>query len=112
MIMGSDDIEKVAQLQFSESRKKDRAERLGNDIRPTGAKLYQQARYHVGAHSDFHMIHSLAEGTAPTNANNLSVIGIYPAKKSNRNQKNNAQKESIGLCKKRIDKMEMPTKSK
>ncbi len=49
MIMGSDDIEKVAQLQFSESRKKDRAERLGNDIRPTGAKLYQQARYHVGA---------------------------------------------------------------
>ncbi|MDY3843759.1 MAG: hypothetical protein SOZ55_01410, partial [Ruminococcus sp.] len=46
------------------------------------------------------------------NANNLSVIGIYPAKKSNRNQKNNAQKESIGLCKKRIDKMEMPTKSK
>ena len=45
-------------------------------------------------------------------ANNLSVIGIYPAKKSNRNQKNNAQKESIGLCKKRIDKMEMPTKSK
>ena len=47
-----------------------------------------------------------------SNANNLSVIGIYPAKKSNRNQKNNAQKESIGLCKKRIDKMEMPTKSK
>ena len=46
------------------------------------------------------------------NANNLSVIGIYPAKKSNRNQKNYAQKESIGLCKKRIDKMEMPTKSK
>ena len=56
---------------------------------------------------------SLSEGFAPlSNANNLSVIGIYPAKKSNRNQKNNAQKESIGLCKKRIDKMEMPTKSK
>ena len=51
-------------------------------------------------------------GVAPHNANNLSVIGIYPAKKSNRNQKNNAQKESIGLCKRRIDKMEMPTKSK
>ena len=51
-------------------------------------------------------------GDTPSNANNLSVIGIYPAKKSNRNQKNNAQKESIGLCKKRIDKMEMPTKSK
>ena len=30
--MGSDEIEKVAQLQFSESRKKDRAERLGNDM--------------------------------------------------------------------------------
>ena len=44
MIMGSDEIEKVAQLQFSESRKKDRAERLGNDIRSTGAKLFQQAR--------------------------------------------------------------------
>ena len=67
--MGSDDIEKVAQLQFSESRKKDRAERLGNDIRPTGAKLYQQARYHVGAHSDFHMIQGLAEGAAPTTPN-------------------------------------------
>ena len=64
--MGSDEKEKVAQLQFSESRKKDRAERLGNDIRPTGAKLYQQARYHVGAHSDFHMIQGLAEGAAPT----------------------------------------------
>ena len=51
-------------------------------------------------------------GCGATNANNLSVIGIYPAKKSNRNQKNKAQKESIGLCKKRIDKMEMPTKSK
>jgi len=49
--------------------KNDRAERLGNDIRPTGAKLYQQARYHVGAHSDFHMIHSLAEGAAPTTPN-------------------------------------------
>nr|DAM19288.1 MAG TPA: hypothetical protein [Caudoviricetes sp.] len=36
--MGNDDIEKVAQLQFSESRKKGRAEMLGNDIRPTGAK--------------------------------------------------------------------------
>jgi len=47
-----------------------------------------------------------------SNANNLSDIGIYPAKKSNRNQKNNAQKESIGLCKKRIDKMKTPTKSK
>lgn len=69
MIMESDDIEKVAQLQFSESRKKDRAERLGNDIRPTGAKLYQQARYHVGAHSDFHMIQGLAEGAAPTTPN-------------------------------------------
>lgn len=67
--MESDDIEKVAQLQFSESRKKDRAERLGNDIRPTGAKLYQQARYHVGAHSDFHMIQGLAEGAAPTTPN-------------------------------------------
>ena len=33
MIMGSDEIEKVEQLQFPESRKKDRAERLGNDIR-------------------------------------------------------------------------------
>ena len=55
----------------------------------------------------------LVRGLPPlNNANNLSVIGIYPAKKSNRNQKNNAQKESIGLCKKRIDKMEMPTKSK
>ncbi len=26
-------------------------------------------RYHVGAHSDFHMIHSLAEGAAPTTPN-------------------------------------------
>lgn len=69
MIMGSDEIEKVEQLQFSESKKKDRAERLGNDIRPTGAKLYQQARYHVGAHSNYHMIHSLAEGAAPTTPN-------------------------------------------
>ncbi|MDD6620070.1 MAG: hypothetical protein PUE75_03175, partial [Eubacteriales bacterium] len=55
---------------------------------------------------------SVSGGVRGNNANNLSVIGIYPAKKSNRNQKNNAQKESIGLCKKRIDKMEMPTKSK
>ena len=79
--MGSDDIEKVVQLQFSESRKKDRAERLGNDIRPTGAKLYQQARYHVGAHSDFHMIHSLAEGVAPTQCQQLKRNWHLPRKK-------------------------------
>lgn len=65
MIMGSDEIEKVAQLQFSESRKKDRAERLGNDIRPTGAKLYQQARYYVGANCDFTHSTRLGRGRCP-----------------------------------------------
>ena len=38
------------------------------DIRlfQTFIHLGKLLRYHVGAHSDFHMIHSLAEGTAPT----------------------------------------------
>ena len=48
----------------------------------------------------------------PTQCQQLKRNWHLPHKKSNRNQKNNAQKESIGLCKKRIDKMEMPTKSK
>ena len=65
LIMGSNDIEKVAQLQFSELRKTDRAERLGNDIRPTGAKLYQQARYYVGANCDFTHSTRLGRGRCP-----------------------------------------------
>ena len=63
--MESDEIEKVAQLQFSESRKKDRAERLGNNIRPTGAKLYQQARYYVGAKCDYTHFTRLGRGRCP-----------------------------------------------
>ena len=45
--------------------KKDRAERLGNDIRPTGAKLYQQARYYVGANCDFTHSTRLGRGRCP-----------------------------------------------
>ncbi|WP_410068924.1 hypothetical protein [Ruminococcus sp.] len=39
MIMGSDDIEKVAQLQFSESRKKTEPKGSEMTFAPQGAKL-------------------------------------------------------------------------
>lgn len=45
--------------------KKDRAEMLGNNIRPTGAKLYQQARYYVGANCDFTHSTRLGRGRCP-----------------------------------------------
>lgn len=47
--------------------KKDQAEMLGNDIRPTGAKLYQQARYYVGANCDFTHSTRLGRGRCPYN---------------------------------------------
>ena len=45
--------------------KKDRAEMLGNNIRPTGAKLYQQARYYVGANCDFTHSTRIGRGRCP-----------------------------------------------
>jgi hypothetical protein len=38
---------------------------LGNNIRPTGAKLYQQARYYVGANCDFTHNTRLGRGLCP-----------------------------------------------
>ena len=63
------ETEKVAQLQFLTSKKK--SELKSPEMRhcPAGTNHSQQARYHVGAHSDFNMIQGLAEGTAPTTPN-------------------------------------------
>ena len=52
-------------LQFSETRKIDRAERLGNAHAPKGQIHTQQARYYVGAHSDFTHSTRLGRGFHP-----------------------------------------------
>ena len=79
--MGSDEIEKVAQLQFSESRKKDRAEMLGNDIRPTGRNSTSKHGEVWAQKATPHTSQGLAEGAAPTQCQQLKRNWHLPRKK-------------------------------
>ncbi|MBO5162904.1 MAG: hypothetical protein J6B75_00445, partial [Ruminococcus sp.] len=56
--------------------------------------------------------HPFGGGVQGDNANNLRFFSIYPANNINKsNKENDAQKQVESLCKKRIDKTKMPTKS-
>ena len=67
--MGSDDIEKVAQLQFSESRKKTEPKGSEMTFAPQGRNSTSKHGTMWAQIATSHIVQGLAEGAAPTTQN-------------------------------------------